>query len=310
LPLPDERAHDDDGAPRGLSSVRRLFGYTGDNEGSTGIGEVDHSHSQLMGRVSVNAGLEVVVGGDTDEKRFLPPTFLRELGMPRPSAVEHYLQQPHHPKSRPFDNATLVTYGDAKDHDEPGELAGRKFYLDREDAYTSEPWKDGSEANRGNDRSTLALEASRRGRRFRFTVRFRDLDSAEVAAIVVALCPHQLRAVLGGDHIDGYCSKLGYARPLGWGSVRIEAKSLLLLEAANVEPALTAVPDVAAWVREHHGLTPMLQQWLDVHRHKHPDAADYPRRKDKFDKENIYTYHTWLRAEHSKLRRYRPVKTR
>ena len=303
FPLDDERAQDGDGAPKGLSPVRRLFGYTGDNDGSAGIGRDDHA--QLMGRVSVNAGLEVVDDGDTDGRRFLPPTFLKELGMPRPSAVEHYIRQPHHPKSRPSDKATLVTYGDADGYDTPGELAGRKFYLDRGDAYNGEPWKDDSQANRDNDRSTLALEASRPGRRFRFTVRFRDLDPVELAAIVVALCPHQLRGVLDGTDGDGYCSKLGYARPLGWGTVRIEAKALLLLDVTNAKPALSALQDVVEWVRANHQPTPSQAEWLAVHRHKHPDAADYPRKDGQ-----IYTFHTSLRAEHSRARRYRPERSR
>src|SRR5581483_6509371 len=170
FPLDKERKNDDDGAPMELSAVRRLFGYTGDNEGSAGIGAGDYA--QQMGRVFVNAGLEVVGENDTDEQRFLPPTFLKELGMPRPSAVEHYLKQPHHPRSRPSDKATLVTYGDAAGYDAPGELAGRKFYLDRRNAQA----EDASDTNKQNERSTLALEASKPNRKFRFTVRFRDLD--------------------------------------------------------------------------------------------------------------------------------------
>jgi len=306
FPLPAERDTGEDGAPKGLSAVRRLFGYTGDNEGSKGIGRGDYE--QLMGRVSVNAALEVVEERDTDEKRFLPPTFLKELGMPRPSAVEHYIDQPYHPSNRPSDNATLVTYGDAAGYDESGHLAGRKFYLDRKDAYDGEPWKDDSEGNHRNDRSTLALDPSRPGRRFRFTVRFRDLDLAELAAIAIALCPHQFRAVLGGNHADGYCSKLGYARPLGWGSVRIEAKALLLLNATNAtnaEPTLTAVEDVSAWVRDRHRPTPMLPRWLAVHRHKHPDANSYPTENGQ-----VHKYHTSLRAKQSQARRDRPERNR
>ncbi len=299
FPLEAERASDDEGAPAGLSAVRRLFGYTGDNEGSAGIGRDDHA--QLMGRLSMNAAIEVVEPGDTTEKRFLPPTFLKELGMPRPSAVEHYLEQPYYPRQRPSDRAQLVTYGDATGYDQPGRLAGRKFYLDRKDAYTGEPWKDDSEANRLNDRSTLALEASRPGRRFRFTVRFRDLDPVELAAVLAALCPHQFRAVLGGDHADGYCSKLGYARPLGWGSVRIEARTLLLLDGLSDKPALRPVNDLPGWMRQPFTKTPMVQQWLAIHRHKHPDAADYPRGQDG----NIYSYHTKLRTDHSRARRYK-----
>jgi hypothetical protein len=300
FPLDKERQKDSEGAPTELSPVRRLFGYTGDNEGSQGIGKDDYA--QLMGRVSINAALEVVGDGESDEQRFLPPTFLKELGMPRPSAVEFYLKQPYHPDPRPWDQATLVTYGDAEGYDEPGELAGRKFYLDRQDAYTGEPepWKDDSEANRANERSTLALEASRPGRTFRFTLRFRDLDPNELAAILVALCPHQFPDLLDGRRSDSYCSKLGYARPLGWGSVRIKAKQLLLLDEASKTPALTPVTDLVAWVSQHYRRTVTQNEWLAIHQHKHPDAADYPRRNGQ-----IYTFHTHLRAQHSRARRYR-----
>jgi len=298
FPLDEEKVLDEAGAPNELSAVRRLFGYTGDNDGSKGIGKDDHT--QLMGRLSVNAAIEVIAAGDTAQTRFLPPTFLQELGMPRPSAVEHYLTQPYYPNPRPSDQASLLTYGDAAGYDEPGKLAGRKFYLDRKDAYTTQPWQDDSEANRLNDRSTLALEASRPGRQFRFTIRFRDLDTAELAAVLVAIAPHQFRGGLGGDHAEGYCSKLGYARPLGWGSVRIEAKALLLLHTSDDKPTLNRVPDLFGWVRTHHAPTSMLHSWLAIHRHKHPDAADYPRGQDG----NVYSYHTKLRSDHTRARRY------
>lgn len=289
FPLDKEREKDSDGAPQELSAVRRLFGYTGDNEGSAGIGRDDHA--QLMGRVFVNAGLEVVDKNESDDDRFLKPTFLKELGMPRPSAVEHYLKQPHHPQSRPSDNATLVTYGDAAGYDQPGELAGRKFYLDRADH---------SEANKQNERSTLALEASKPGRKFRFTVRFRDLDATELAAILVALCPDQFKDELGGTHTDGYCSKLGYARPLGWGSVRIAAKALLLLDEVSDTPTLEPEADLNAWVKTNHRKTATQDEWLAIHRRNHPDAADYPRKNGQ-----IYKFHTGLRADHSRNRRYK-----
>lgn len=302
FPLDEERRSDEDGAPIGLSAVRRLFGYTGDNEGSAGIGKDDYG--QLMGRIFVNAALEVVADHESDDDRFLKPTFLKELGMPRPSAVEFYLKQPHHPWSRPSDKATLVTYGDAAGYDEPGELAGRKFYLDRKDAYTGRPWEDNSDVNRQNERSTLALEASKPGRKFRFTLRFRDVEATELAAVLIALCPDQFKGVLGGTHKDGYCSKLGFARPLGWGSVRIEAKQLLLLDEAGEKPTLKPEADLATWVSRNHQNTPSQDEWLAIHRCKHPDAKDYPRERDH-NGENIYTFHTTLRAEHSRNRRYK-----
>jgi CRISPR-associated protein (TIGR03986 family) len=296
FPLPEELGD----TPTKLSAVRRLFGYTGDNDGSKGIGVGDHS--QLMGRVSVNAAIEVVPSGCSETDRFLRPTFLKELGMPRPSAVEHYLKQPYWPRARPSDQAALVTYGDAAGYDTPGELAGRKFYLDRKDAYPSAPWEDASESNRLNDRSTIAVDASRPGRQFRFTLRFRDLDPGELAAILLAFCPHQFGKAVGGVNADGYCSKLGYARPLGWGTVRIEAKELHFLDEETDIPSLESL-NVGVWLQEHHDQihAPLLTRWLDVHRHKHPDAADYPRENGE-----IFTFHTKLRAEHSRARRYSP----
>ena len=295
FPLDKEREKDKDGAPKELSAVRRLLGYTGDNEGSAGIGENDHA--QLMGRVFVNAGLEVVGENDSDDDRFLKPTFLKELGMPRPSAVEHYLKQPNYPNPKGrTDRAELLTYGDAAGYDTPGELAGRKFYLDRRDAQA----EDASNANKQNDRSTLALQASKPERKFRFTVRFRDLDAAELAAIVVALCPDQFKSALGGNHEAGYCSKLGYARPLGWGSVRIEAKQLLLLDEDGDAPTLNPEADLAAWVTKYHRKTATQEEWLAIHRRNHPDAADYPRKDGQ-----IHTFHTSLRSEHSRKRRYK-----
>lgn len=307
FPLADERAHDNDGAPNGLSVVRRLFGYAIDKEnpGVVGIGKDDHA--QLMGRVFVNAGLEVVGENDSDDDRFLKLIFLKELGMPRPSAVEHYLKQnvdtQGRPQKRPSDNATLVTYGDAASYDAPGELAGRKFYLDRPNAQA----EDASDANKLNDRSTLALNASKPGRRFRFTVRFRDVDASELSAILLALSPDQFKHVLGGTHKEGYCSKLGYARPLGWGSVRIEAKALLLLDEAGDAPTLKPEADVAGWVTNIHKKTATQDEWLAIHRRNHPNADDYPRpsQADRNGERNIYTFHTTLRAEHSRNRRYR-----
>jgi CRISPR-associated protein (TIGR03986 family) len=293
FPLDKEREKEGD-APKELSPVRRLLGYTGDNEGSAGIGENDHA--QLMGRVFVNAGLEIVGENDSDDQRFLGPTFLKELGMPRPSAVEHYLKQPYYSRSRPSDNAKLVTYGDAAGYDSPGELAGRKFYLDRPKAVAEEA----SDMNKKNERSTLALEASKPGRKFRFTVRFRDLDAAELAAIVVALSPDQFKTALGGTHTDGYCSKLGYGRPLGWGSVSIEAKQLLLLDESVEAPTLNPERELVAWMKANHRKTAMQDEWLAIHRRNHPDAADYPREDGE-----IYTFHTSLRAKHSRNRRYK-----
>ena len=295
-PLPEEKGP----VPAKLSAVRRLFGYTASkDDGTAEIGE--KKYSQLMGRIAINAAIEINIRPEPE--RFLKATFLKELGMPRPSAVEFYLEQPYTAGHRPSDQAKLVTYGDARGYDQPGELNGRKFYLDRPDAYGEvKPWADNS--SQSNGRATLAFEASREGACFRFTLRFRDLDPQELAAVLLALCPHQFGASVAGNHAEGYCSKLGYARPLGWGTVRIEAKHLFFLNGVTEGvPKLDAGPDVGAWLTSHFVRPPQLAVWLGVHRHKHPDAGDY--QKSNVDGQ-IYTFHTELRAEHSRKRRYRP----
>jgi len=300
--------------PTGLTAVRRLFGYvSGEHDaGTRGIGEGDHS--QLMGRLFVNSALEIVPVDTSEEDRFIPFTFLRELGQPRPSAVEHYVTAPSAPADpRPFDQATQVTYGDATGHDTAGALAGRKFYLDRKDAYVPsdaacgqatghKPWCDDGPGNRMNLRSTLALMASTPERTFRFTLRFRDLDRAELIAVLVAMCPHQFAAKLGGSHPDGYCSKLGSARPLGWGSVQILAKHLLLLNDSEGNVALDDQGPVARWFDANRdaAVLPHVARWLSVHRCKHPDAGDYPTENGK-----IFTHHTALRSKHAHDRRLR-----
>ena len=86
--------------------------------------------------------------------------------------------------------------------------------------------------------------------------------------------------MLGGTHTDGYCSKLGYARPLGWGSVRIEAKALLLLDDVDGEaPTLKPEADLVGWVKNNYQKTATQDEWLAIHRRKHPNAEDYPRKR-------------------------------
>lgn len=303
----EEKQVDAEGAPTKLTSVRRLFGYVGDNDGSQKIGA--NHYTQLMGRVSPNAAIEVVAQDEDEKTRFLLPVLLKELGMPRPSAVEHYVRQP--PATPRSDRAAYATYGDAKRYDSPGELAGRKLYLDRADAHVPPgnddgPWSDSSESNRMNDRSTIAVGASRPGRVFRFTCRFRDLESGELSALLLALCPHQFRAAVGGNHPSGYCTKLGYARPLGWGAVRIEAKEILFLEDdVNGRSCLQKwEKGPSDWFEAHRDklVAPCLEEWLGVHRHKDPEAGDYPRFPDQNGE--IFKYHAKLRGEHATARRY------
>ncbi|MBX3185138.1 MAG: hypothetical protein KIT72_00020 [Polyangiaceae bacterium] len=230
------------------SPISNLVGYVRDDD-------------WMMGHVAVNAALEVVAEED-EEARFEKPTFLKVLGAPDHKIGQHYLKRP---------------LPDANQEPLRGTVAGRKFYLERSAEIAQRPWEDTSDKNKKDDQSTLVLEASKPGRKFRFTVRFRDVDPIQLTAVLIALSPEQFKGVLEGTHKDGYCSKLGYARPLGWGSIRIEAKALLLLDEAGYAPVLEPVVDLSAWVTKHHQKTGTQDEWLAIHRFKHPDAADYPK---------------------------------
>ncbi len=308
-PAPEELECDEDGAPLGLTAVRRLFGYVEGIPGCRGIGKHEdrdrRDHVQLMGRLFVNAAIEQL-GKRSPYERFLPPTLLRELGTPKPSAVEHYLQQ-HGTQARnsdclPPDNATLQTYGDLRGEDAPGELAGRKFYLDRppSDPHCP-PWRECNKNKLASKLGTVAIDASTPDTRFRFTIRFRDLEPTELAAVMLALCPQQFATAAGAAEGD-YCSKLGYARPLGWGSVRTEVAELhFIKEDRQGKPTLHHERNAVQWFASN--LPPLDPQrrdaWLALHARRHADAGDYPRGDDG----EIFTHHTELRKKHSQQRR-------
>jgi hypothetical protein len=139
-------------------------------------------------------------------------------------------------------------------------------------------------------------------------VRFRDLDSDELLALMVALAPHQYSAKFSATHDQGYCSKLGYARPLGWGSVRISVKAVRVLRAPTDDARAT--PTLVTWDGQWPGGQhpayngELVRTWLDLRRRDHPDAGDYPKGPDG----KIYTYHTKLRAAHAQKRRYRKLR--
>jgi len=301
--------------PTELTGARALFGYSGDNPGSEGIGKDDHT--QLAGRIAFNTAIEDV-GARAPKERFLEPKAgfvvpLKELGTPKASSPEFYLDQSQLPARRQVDGGEVVTYGDIPGRDPTGALAGRKFYRHCPSAAT-DPTKyaDGSPQNLMNSRSALARFVSTPGTPYRFTVRFRDLSAGELGGLLLALCPDQYAAHLPselGAKSDGtpeqprYATKLGHGRPLGLGSVRIHADAVLQLKEDPTGYSLTPYPNVPAALTAfsaiaNHAAT---REWLSIHDYRESTWADYPRKDNE-----IFNWHTNVRRKHSEGRRRAP----
>ncbi len=333
-PLESEVVKDTDesNAPTALSAARLLFGYVSgeQNEGTKKIGRKDFQ--RFAGRVTFNMAVEVISSdiANNDDERFLNPDKaavvpLKILGMPRPSAVEFYLNQ-ENTKLRK-DGGTLTTYGDILG-EVTGELNGRKFYLHQPDAaddlscYTDET----NEVLEGNQ-ATLARFVSKPSTEFRVTLRFRDLRSWELGALLVTLEPEQLvskfreNAVRLDKNLQDYCQwlekrlpleqplfahKLGHGRPLGLGSVHIKIDNMNCWSNA-IHEAVTNKQDLkndaiqaffAKLPVQDQSYSKMITQWLGVHLYRGESRAEYPEKDG-----NSFNFHTALRAKHLAGRR-------
>lgn len=329
------QAPDDAFAAGRLSGARLLFGYVADKDTNTaGIGT--GSFSRLAGRIALNHALEepregrlepeqrfLWFGDAEGEARFLLP--LRILGAPKPSAVEHYVQQDGI-ESQP---GATITYGDLPG-DAGGALNGRKFYrhqplpLGEGQLTGGEPFLAEDEATCRSDQAPLARLVSRPGTRYRCTLRFRDLREWELGALLVAIQPTLLEALSDAERPQPlndllrrvragrgpqaqdplFAHKLGFARPLGFGSIRMTIGAARSLGA---EPSLTPEAQLPQWrtrmirafLKAMAGQETGLLDWLTVNRYAGQPLADYPRDRDG----KVFGYHTRIRLSHAKQRR-------
>ena len=273
-PRPAELESDPSGRPSQLSAARLFFGYVGPSGGnyspdevlSFGIGYCGGKQTdfaQLAGRIALNHAVEQLSEGEAVGKRFLNPEHeclvpLRPLGAPKTSAVEHYLTQDKERLCKRKDAGILCTYGDTQKDESAGNLRGRKFYLHQPDAArdpkcyelldSSQPdWQSGNTIFLTSNQAPFGRFISIPGRRFRFTLRFVNLQSWELGALLLVLFQRPqdlktfadlLRKEVAGDsqdlqkwvnrHLGNQtrkqpllAHKLGHGRPLGLGSVAI-----------------------------------------------------------------------------------------
>ncbi len=313
--------------PAALSPVRAMFGYAADEKihGNCFGG----NYSRLAGRIMVNHAVEVVDEGDPKEPhRFLRMREscvlpLKELGAPRASAVEFYVRQREEENKR----GCVTTYGDLSIAPD-SELAGRKFYRHQPLAASDQScYLATDDEGLRNKRATLARFVSAPGARFRCTLRFRDLSEQELGALLFVLGIQNADDYLGNNAGRGsgggppaYALTLGYARPLGWGSVTTEVDAVHLINCSSANSSkkthgqpgvfISTMEDLSQWQRKYVNafreagaeLAPNLTACLAAWRFRGRGKAEYPTATNGVETA-IFHYHTGLRRAHSKNRR-------
>jgi len=340
-----------------LSLARLLFGFVSSSEerddepGCRGLG--GGKVPSLAGRVAINAAVEDVAAGETDHDRFLNAdkhcnVFFKVLGSPKAGAVEHYLTQRGEMLSKRQDQGTLCTYGDTANDPSGGDLRGRKHYYHQPGA-ASDPncyTQDLEERETADDddkqknknlpylihgkQCAIGRFISRPGRRFRFTIRFRNLRDFELGLLMYVIgLDADKAAVIAGMSTDSkldhyvqkvrntaapdkpaFAHKLGHGRPLGLGSVRLAIDELWLLdqdgnlnrsdENRSFDP-VRAVADgkMGGWTRG------VFFPWLRMHQYAGMDQYEYDYQKTAATgKSPIIEFHNQVRTEHLKGRKH------
>lgn len=328
----DEGVWEDDNALHAkLTGARALFGYAKDAR----LHDADRfsgSYDRLAGRIAVNHAVEFTEQRSEDDRflthgssKLIP---LKELGSPKPSAVEFYVQQDPRLNSL----GLLVTYGDQvespqRDYEgrEVSQLAGRKFYRHQPAAASDDAIYMASDADRESERAPLAVDVNKSGSRFRFSVRFQDLTRFELGALLFVLAiqhakDFQAKKKPPKEFVENpsYALKLGYARPLGWGSVTFALNAVGLFNYSyeqngsveeNAERCLNSVDDTSGWrqrlveeflekVRQNEGLSSALETCLDAWQYAGSSSALYPSEGGE-----VFAFHSRLRFAHAKNRR-------
>ncbi|MBF0502804.1 MAG: hypothetical protein HQM09_21900 [Candidatus Riflebacteria bacterium] len=274
------------GAPESLSGARNLFGYCSSEKDKVAVGVGEDDFSLLSGRISVNFALELItkegerfVGQEND---FFVP--LRPLASPKLTAVEHYLTQDRISSRK--NGEILCTFGENTADKIVGNLRGRKFFLHqplagvKPDCFNlskipcvPDDKRRVERKNLATNQSMLARYISKDGSKFRFSIRFRDLRTWEIGALIFVLnCDEgmltkfleqlEMKDAVAPKMREWLKSiaqwkpglknpliahKIGHGRPLGLGSInmRIENTKRLVFDGENM-PSFENI-DLAVW---------------------------------------------------------------
>lgn len=185
-----------------LCPACRVFGWVYQAED----GEVIDSKKRMAyaGRVRFTHGTLVRSSGT------LPATPLAILSSPKPTTIRFYLQ----PQNGDIPEK-WTGEGVKQGYDRENFLRGRKFYRHHQKVSEESYYRVGG---RCDDQNRTVRDALLPGARFSFTVYFENLAPLELGALLWAL------------EMDNKClHRLGYAKPLGFGSVKVKIDELAVL---------------------------------------------------------------------------------
>ena len=199
-----------------LCPACRVFGWV--REGAEGIGQ--EVPTAYAGRVRFTHG--TLPDGVSPSE--LPETTLAILSTPKPTTTPFYLLNKD---GQPDSTVTYDTEG--------ARLRGRKFYRHQGKVKESE-----YQRNEKSDQNRTVRGALKPGATFTFTVDFENLASLELGALLYAL-----------ELEEGLYHRLGYAKPLGFGSVKITVEKV---EIVDWQKRLQSIEAGAGWnsVSEQH----------------------------------------------------------
>jgi len=317
--------------PELLTAARLLFGYTEDEKNlcTKGIagGGKKNNLKHLAGRIAINHALE----SDTEKKdgdKFISPTnssshlLLKILGEPKASAVENYLSQNNIGLRK--DGGLVCTYGDDLNDKSAGYLNGRKFYIHQPSAANSRStFEAGENEMVGDDKPVRKSElasavqcVSNIKTEFKFSVKYKNLRPWELDLLrfVLSLDSEQInhigetpqyleyvKKIALENKQEMFAHKIGYAKPLGFGSIKITVDNTL------PESTVGAFGNfLKSKLGEKHKnwVQKVFISWLKVHQFADRTTAKYP---VKFDiaskKETIHAFHSDIRNRHIKGRK-------
>jgi CRISPR-associated protein (TIGR03986 family) len=154
------------------------------------------------------------------------------LGAPKPTTTLFYLTKSNGEWT--LQERTTITPAETIGFDGANQLRGRKFYRHHGNALNRQEYERADRQQDNQNRSVRGVRVP--GNRFSFTIDFNNLAPLELGALLWVL---QL-----GD--EGCYCRLGYAKPLGFGSVKLEPDTVQLLDFSTRYRELN---HVGAWRR-------------------------------------------------------------